>query len=199
MKVFIFLLMGLSVSATWAQTSVPTPKPVSVSYNNLIDCFPELKDESLSFKVDLNQLKDLSDEKFVTSRSQLAQRQVLFQTSEGDKRRITLRAKNPEALKVSFLLKLEMLDAKGIYTDVELTETQRNNPKQEVLNHLLLNTTTLQDQYSYNDTKLNGVILKYRRDHKVIVELELIDRLRKRSVSCDAQKEGTVICTCSKK
>lgn len=199
MRVFKFIVFILWASLSFAQTSTPTPKPVSVSYKNLIECFPELKDESLSFKVDLNQLKELTDEKFVTSRSQLAQRQVLFQTAEGDKRRITLRAKNPDALKVHFLLKLEMLDAKGIYTDVELTETQRNNPKQEVLNHLLLNTTTLQDQYSYNDTKLNGVILKYRRDLKVIVELELIDRLRKRSVSCDAQKEGTVICTCSKK
>lgn len=186
-----------------AQPTTPlassTAKPVSVSYKNLIECFPELTDESLSFKVDLSQLKELTDEKFVTSRSQLVERQIFFQNTEGEKRRMTLRAKNPDALKVTFELRLDMVDAKEAYTEVALTEAQRINPKQEMLNNLLLNTTTQRDVYSYYDTKLNGVILKFRREHKVVEELELIDKPRKRSVSCEAQKEGSVICTCSKK
>ena len=199
LSILLSCLCSLASAQTLKAAPKPTEKPISISYKNLIECFPELTDEALSFKVDLNQLKDLSDEKFVTSRSQLVERQISFTNPQGEGRRMTLRAKNPEAFKVSFQLKLEMVDAKGIFTDVELTEAQRINPKQEVLNNLLLNTTTQQDVYTYLDTKLNGVILKYKRDHKKIEELELVDRLGKRSVSCEAQKEGTVICTCSKK
>src|SRR5438445_1237545 len=57
-------------------------KPVSVSYENLMRCFPELQDEGLSFKVDLNRLKEVMDEKFVTSQSQLRQRKIQYEDAE---------------------------------------------------------------------------------------------------------------------
>lgn len=191
----VLLCSVLLFSAAQAQKE----KPVSISYKDLVDCFPELTDESISFKVDLNKLHGIIDEKFVTSRSQLVMRQVGYVDADNQKKRLTLRARNPGAWKVSYQLSVEKVDDKGIYTEVKLSEAQRINPKQEVLNNLLLGANIKSDRYSYNDTKLNGVVLTYTRDFKTVEELELADKPRNRSASCENQKDLGVICTCSKK
>ena len=195
MRNWFLIVSILLASAGVAQAE----KPVSVSYRDLVACFPELTDESISFKVDLNKLKDIIDEKFVTSRSQLVLRQISFVDADNQKKRLTLRAKNPGAWKVNYQLSLEKIDDKGIYSDIKLPEAQRINPKQEVLNNILLGVTVKSDRYSYIDTKLNGVSLSYTRDFKTVEEVALADKRRNRSVSCESQKDLGVICTCSKK
>lgn len=174
-------------------------KPVSVSYENLRRCFPELQDESLSFKVDLNRLKDIIDEKFVTSQSQLRQRKIQYLDADKQLSNLILRTKFKGDKKVETELILQQVDEKGIVTDVKLTGNQRINPSQDTINNFLLNGTIKSDEYSYNDTKLNGVISTYRRNFKEIQEIELNDHPGKRSVYCEKQKDLGIICTCSKK
>lgn len=174
-------------------------KPVSVSYENLIRCFPELQDEGLSFKVDLNRLKEVMDEKFVTSQSQLRQRKIQYEDAEKQLTNLILRNTFRGEKKVESELVLQQVDAKGIVTDIKLTENQRINPKQDVINNFLLNTTIKADEYSYIDTKLNEVVSTYRRNFKDIQEIDLSDRLNRRSISCEKQKDLGIICTCTKK
>ncbi|MBO9665899.1 MAG: hypothetical protein J7501_03725 [Bdellovibrio sp.] len=158
-------------------------------------CFPELKDENLAFKVDLNQLKELADEKFVTAHSQLRQRKVNYEDADKQEMNLILRTSGKKTTELS----LQQVGDKGVLTDLALTKNQRINPKQEIINTFLLNATVKNDEYSYIDTKLNGIVSTYKRNFKVIVEYDLEDRARKRSISCENQKDLGIICTCSKR
>lgn len=188
----ILVLGPLSVAAQGV-------KPISVSYENLMRCFPELQDEKLSFKVDLNRLKDIADEKFVTSQSQLRQRKIHYLDAEKQAMNLILRTKFSGAKKVQTELILQQVDEKGVVTDVKLTENQRINPKQDTINNFLLNSVIKTDEYSYNDTKLNGVSASYMRNFKDVIEYELNDGPGSRSIVCENQKNLGIICTCSKK
>ncbi|AHZ86404.1 hypothetical protein EP01_15895 [Bdellovibrio bacteriovorus] len=162
-------------------------------------CFPELQDEKLSFKVDLNRLKDIMDEKFVTSQSQLRQRKIHYLNADKELMNLILRTKFAGAKKVETELILQQVDEKGVITDIKLTNNQRLNPNQDTINNFLLNGVIKSDEYSYNDTKLNNVISTYRRNFKEIQEIDLNDREGKRSVHCENQNDLGIICTCSKK
>ncbi|MEK2644746.1 hypothetical protein [Bdellovibrio sp. BCCA] len=194
-KIVVSLIIGLGPHFVWAQGV----KPVSVSYENLMRCFPELQDEKLSFKVDLNRLKDIIDEKFVTSQSQLRQRKIHYLDAEKQGMNLILRTKFRGEKKMETELILQQVDAKGVVTDIKLTENQRINPKQDIINNFLLNSTIKSDEYSYNDTKLNDVVSTYRRNFKDIEEIELADKPNKRSILCENKSDLGIICTCSKK
>ncbi|KHD89502.1 MAG: hypothetical protein OM95_03145 [Bdellovibrio sp. ArHS] len=162
-------------------------------------CFPEFQDEQLSFKVDLNRLKDIADEKFVTSQSQLRQRKIHYLDAEKQAMNLILRTKFSGGKKVETELTLQQVDEKGVVTNVGLTANQRINPKQDIINSFLLNATIKSDEYSYNDTKLNGVVATYKRNFKEVDDYELDDKPNKRSISCEKKKDLGIICTCSKK
>lgn len=194
-RIFLASLFVIGPQSVWA-TKVA---PVSVSYENLMRCFPELKDDSLSFKVDLNRLKEVMDEKFVTSQSQLRQRKIQYVNAEQQLMNLILRNTFQGEKKVQSELTLQQVDDKGVVTDIKLTENQRINPTQDTINNFLLNTTTKSDEYSYIDTKLNEVVSTYRRNFKDIQEIDLADKPNRRSVSCEKQKDLGIICTCTKK
>lgn len=194
LSVAIFLIL-LGPQFAGAQAA----KPVSVSYENLMRCFPELKDDRISFKVDLNDLKDLVDEKFVTSQSQLRQRKIQYTDAEGESMNLILRTKFQGHKKVETELVLQKVDEKGVVTDMKLTDNQRLNPKQEIINNFLLSGTIKRDEFSYNDTKLNGIFSTYRRNFKDVEEISLVDKANGRSISCEKQSDLGIICTCSKK
>jgi hypothetical protein len=191
----------------FAQTS-PTPtasaspapkKPVSISYENLTRCFPELQDEGLSFKVDLNLLKDVIDKKFVTIQSVLRQRKINYLDSERQSMNLILRTQTPMGKKKETELILQQVDSKGVITDVKLTKNQSLNPKQETINNFLLNSTIKSDEYLYNDTKLNEVTALYSKNFKEVQDIQLVDKLLQRSISCEKRSDLGIICTCSKK
>lgn len=190
----------LVLSILGPQVTVANPvRPVSVSYESLVRCFPELEDSKLSFKVDLNRLQELVDKNFVTSQSQLRQRRVHYVTLDGDAMNLILRTKYQGSKKLETELTLQKVSPKGIITDVAMTANQRLNPKQDTINTFLLNASIKSDEYTYNDTKLNGVTATFRRNFKDVQEYDLNDPLMSRSFSCNNEKDLGVICTCSKK
>lgn len=189
----LFLITGSGVAGA------PSAKPVSVSYDNLVRCFPELKDDKLSFKVDLNVLKEIADERLVTSQSQLRQRKIHYLNAEGEGMNLILRTKFRGYKKMETELILQKVDEKGVVTDIKLTENQRINPKQEVINNLLLGGVVKADEYSYNDTKLNDIISTYRRNFKEIEEISIVDKANLRTILCEKKSDLGIICTCSKK
>lgn len=193
----------MGAQATHAQPlSMSTPamtKPVSISYENLTRCFPELASDSLSFKVDLTRLKEIIDERFITSNSALRQRKIQYLDSTGQLTNLILRTKQITLKKSKTELTLQRVSDKGVITDIALTPNQRTNPKQEIINNFLLNATIKGDEATYFDTKLNGVSLVYMKNFKEVMELELNDKPRKRSIQCEHQKDLGIICTCSKK
>lgn len=194
-KFFILFALLAGPVTGFAQTKAP----VSVSYENVIRCFPELKDEKLSFKVDLDLLKDVIDRQFVTLESVLRQRKVNYLDSEQQEHNLILRTKTPIVAKKETELILQQVDAKGIITDVRLTNNQRWNPKQETINNFLLNSKIKSDEFLYNDTKLNGIAAAYTKNFKEVQEIRLTDAPKDRSISCEKRSDLGIICTCSKK
>lgn len=196
----IFLVLPfITVGSVSFAAPTSKAKPISISYENLTRCFPELRDESLSFKVDLNRLKEVMDEKFVTSQSQLRQRKIQYTDAENQLMNLILRNTFKGEKKVESELLLQMIDEKGVVTDVKLTDNQRLNPKQDIINNFLLNATIKSDEYSYIDTKLNELVSTYRRNFKEIQEIDLVDHPNQKSISCEKQKDLGIICTCTKK
>ena len=199
----IFVSTFISAAAVAAPGEPPLPatsasKPVSVSYENLTRCFTELQDASLSFKVDLDRLKDLIDEKFVTSNSVLEERRVSYLDANGQPKRVIMRLKKA-GKKPVYVLTLQKVEDNGVFTDLKLSNAQKKAAPQQVIANLLLGGSIKADEYSYLDTKLNGYVNRYRRNFKSVEELELRDRYSKRTVACEIQKDLGIICTCSKK
>lgn len=186
----------------WVSTTVVAEtkeKPVSVSYTNIVKCFPALKNEAQTLKVDLNVLKDDIDRAFVTSQSLLRYRQVILKDSLGTQKRLKLSAKPGKKGKFNYLLSLEKLDAKGAGTPIEIPASQRINPTQKDLDQYFLNQEVLQDERSYFDTKLNGHGLSFKRGFQKIFELELSDEKAHQRLLCEDKNELGVVCTCFQK
>lgn len=196
---FIRLLSVSSLCLFGFSVLAQSNRPVSVSYEKIVKCFPELKSEELSFKVDLNKFKDLADEKFVTAQSQLRQRKVEFTDSEGKNLILLLVTDYEHSKKLSTEMSLKSVDEKGVQTEVLLTQNQRINPKQEIINSFLINSSIKNDEYTYVDTKLNDVKATYRKSFKDVVEYKIEELSGNRSVSCENQKDLGIICTCTKK
>ena len=187
---------GHSVSTPAASSSM---KPVSISYQKVQQCFAEIQDEKLSFKVDLNRLKDLSDALFVTTHSQMRMRKVHYQDAEKKLHNLILRVKNPQTKKSEMVLSLQAIDEKGVITDLALTRNQSVNPKQEVVNTFLLGSKILSEEIWSYDTKLKGMSATTKMNFKEVVEYELRDPARRRTLHCETQKDLGIICTCTKK
>jgi hypothetical protein len=174
-------------------------KPVSVSYTNVVKCFPGLKNEAQSLKVDLNVLKEDIDKNYVTSQSLLRYRQVLLKDSLGQLKRLKLSAKQLKKGKVSYLLSIESLDSKGAGTPVVIPATQRTNPSQKDLDQYFLNHDVVEDERSYFDTKLNGQNLSFKRAFQKIFELEFHDEKGHQRLFCEEKNGLGVVCTCFQK
>lgn len=187
------LLLG---TQSWAETK---EKPVSVSYTNMLKCFPNLKNDAQSLKVDLNVLKEDIDKRYVTSQSLLRYRQVLLKDSLGQQKRLKLSAKPAKKGKVSYLLSIEKLDDKGAGTLVDVPLSQRTNPTQKDLDQYFLNQDVIEDERSYFDTKLNGQTVSFKRNFDKVFELELSDARARQRLLCEDKNAVGVVCTCFQK
>lgn len=181
-----------------AQTQA-ADKPVSISYKNVVQCFPELKDPGNSSKLDLGRLREVIDDHFITANIVLLMREVQFSNDDDQMQRLKLTLDNPRAVPHKYTLSLQNVDDKGVYTDVKLSDAQRINPKQEVVTDILADKNISSDDFTYLDTKLNNMTMKVRRHFKELEELDLQDPKGNRHLVCEKQKDLGIICTCSKK
>lgn len=197
-KVFLFLSL---VCGCFANAKEPVSKvlPSSKSYEVLQSCFVELSDDRLRAKVDLAVLKDVADEKFVTSQTLLEKRKITYLDSEGRLMVLTLRNIPKSLRKMESNLSLQQKDEKGVLTNYELTTNQKKSPPQNIINELMLGSSLQEDEYSFVDTKLNGISARYRRIGKVLKEYQIEDKIKLRSLLCEVQVDLGIICTCSKK
>jgi hypothetical protein len=153
----------------------------------------------LALKVDLNQLKDDIDRRFVTSQSLLRYRQVILKDASGQKKRLKISAVPAKRSKFNYLLSIEKLDSKGVGAVVELPQSQRINPTQKELDLHFLNQDVLEDERSYFDTKLNGLNLSFRRNFQNVFELDLSNSSGSKRLVCEDKKALGIICTCFEK
>lgn len=192
---FLFILSSISVGAQ----SVGV-EPVSLSYLNVVRCFPELESEKVKAKVDLSKLKDLIDLKFVTTRSLMLERVAVFTDSSDVKKKIRLwTTDSVTSPKINYRMQLDYFDVKGLTQEQIIPEKLKLNPPQKDLNQFFATAVFESDRYTYIDTKLNGVRLTYKKNIEKIEELSLNDPPQKRQILCDIRQAGAVVCDCIKK
>ncbi len=171
-------------------------QPVSVSYENLIRCYPELTNTKLSFKVDLNRLKEFADKKFATTATTLRRREIVYKDAADQTKRLIY---SRRGLSKDYDLRLEKIDEKGEWVESPLPQAQRINPNQKEIGNIMQNSTVTSEDTSYDLAKIHGMQLSYRSHFDDILSLELSDQLHQRTLSCENQKGLGIICTCSKK
>ncbi len=174
-------------------------RPVSISYDKLVLCFPELADEGLSFKVDLDHLKEVIDEKFVSTDMQMRQRRVKFEDMSGQSMILNIQNTFVGKRKIKSELSLQKINEKGELKEQPLTMAQRMNQNLNFVDELLMSGKVRSDETSYVDTKPRGMISRYQKNFKQVQEISLADKIKERSISCEKRADLGIICTCSKK
>lgn len=192
LKVLFFIGVVLLVKTIGAQ-------PTSVSYKNLITCFPELKQDSLARKVDLNQLKEIADKKFPNLKSTLIANQIDFLDSQNAKKRIMLKIQDPQASRPKYTMELFSIDKSGAESSIAIPLTHRNNPSDATINSYLNSGQSIVRERSYIDTKLNNKRVSYKEVDARIVQWKIIDVKNRRTVDCEDRTKLGIICSCDLK
>jgi hypothetical protein len=200
LKVFVSLFLSLgSLAFAGGTESIKAPlRPVSVSYEGLLHCFPDLADAKFSMQIKLDALKDSIDYKYVTTNSLLRYRKVQFKKDTGSAGvqllTLGLKTENPKA----YELRLEKLDSKEGSKAIELTQAQRSNPTPKLIDQYLLEATIESDDTAYEDTKVKGLSLSFVRGLKGIQQLELRDKVGKKTFTCSQESDLGTVCSCLK-
>lgn len=171
----------------------------SVSYNNLINCYPEFKDPKLQFDMDLTILKEKIDSFFPSSKSTLRFRNITIKNLKNEElRRIVIGLKRWKLSTPIFSFFVESLSKKGDSEVIRKPEEFESLVPNNILNAELLNYQILKDESVYIDTKPKSKELIIKRTNEKIIELELTDTSSKINVKCESQVNTAVLCVCLK-
>lgn len=198
MRYFSKVILGFFVLSFCLQSLSATDsgEPVSVSFQSLKECFPELAQDSFKKEIKLDLLRDKIDNTFLTISSKLRYRRVSFLNAKKDKMRLTLRAIPVKNKKYDYEMMLEKSDEKGLWQSQEIPAGHRRNPSQKDINSYISNMDILVDEDSFLDTKLNQISMGYVRQERSVQDLRLEDPKGFRTLSCENQTERGVVCAC---
>lgn len=195
MILWIFLVFGNAIDAK-PKLDAKKSEPISQSFLSIKKCYKDLATDEFQHEIDLNALKDKVDQIYLTTKTDLRYRKFTFLDGE-DIKRLTIRAGSRHGKAAfEYEMRLEKIDGKGTATEIEIPAQHRKNPTQSDINSYIMNAKTQLDETSFIDTKLNGMILTYRRHFKQIQDLELKDKQSQHTLTCENQKNLGVVCTC---
>lgn len=172
---------------------------MSISYEAVLKCFPELEDRRQAYKVDLRLLKEKMNEVFLTIQTRLVRRTVQFREPTGTMRRVRLETKNQNLQKPVFTAQWETLTETGGSEVWEDPKLKKQNVTVEEVRAFLGTNLVERDETVEIDTKLKDAKLTSRRDLTKILELKLEDKGAARTLNCEDKQSIGTICTCFKK
>lgn len=193
---FFVLIFTFVIEAQESRKKLP-----SISYQNLITCFADLKNEKLESDVNLTALKKTIYQKYPASKSTLRYRKVLFT----DVRR------GPELHRLTISLQkwfkglpqydfyLEKLDKDNVAEIVPISKEKFKNPIKEVPPKYLLDVTLIEDESLWVDTLPGKMEMSYKISNDSVVELELSQNAGKVQLKCENKKTQGVLCLCLKR
>lgn len=196
-KLFFFTL--LLVVGIFAQTS--RKKLPSISYQNIIQCYPELENEKMEFDVDLNTLKRNIDQKHPSLKSVLRYRRVLYNDVKlgPEPHRLTISLQKWVKGVPQYDFYLEKLDKDNVAELVPVTKEKYKNPIKEVPQKYLVDAKVTDDESLWLDTKPNKKEMSYKTSNDSVVELDLSQSSGKVQLKCENKKQQGVLCLCLKR
>lgn len=205
-----FLFHCENVFAEGGKKKIP-----SISYANILSCYPELKNEKLEFDVDLSELKKTIDYKFPSIRTTMRYRKVIFEdfkvAAEGvdpdsaavnkssQKKRMTLSISHLKKGMPEYRMTLEKLADDKQGDMIDLPKSHENNPTVDVIKSYLINTKIEEDESFWVDTKPNNKELSYKQNNEQVSELDFAELSRAKQLKCERRKGQSVLCLCLKK
>lgn len=214
----VVIILGVfgGLSAVIAQPFGKRKIP-SISYTNILSCFPEFKNPNMEFDVDLTQLRNAIDLKYPSLKSTMRYRKVIFedykkisdsdnQVSEGistlktsNRKRMTLSLVHIKKGIPEYRMSLEILAENNLGEGQSLPKAHEFNPSKEVIKSYLINTKIEEDESFWVDTKPNKFELSYKLNKDLLIEMDFYDSSRKRQLRCDKRKDQSVLCLCLKR
>ncbi len=206
----LFLTMSQNCWADSGKKKIP-----SISYTNILNCYPELKNSKLEFDVDLSELKKTIDYKYPSFRTTMRYRKVIFEDFKvsadsaslenpavnkgSQKKRMTLSISHLKKGSPEYRMTLEKLADDKQGEMISLPKNHENNPSQEVIKSYLINTKIEEDESYWVDTKPNNKELSYKLNNEQVSELDFAELSRSKQLKCERRKGQSVLCLCLKK
>lgn len=214
-RTVFLILCGSLLLFENGQAEVGKKKIPSISYTNILNCYPELKNSKLEFDVDLSELKKTIDYKYPSFRTTMRYRKVIFEdfkvTADADnsgssaankssqKKRMTLSISHLKKGLPEYRMTLENLADDKQGEMISLPKNHENNPSQEVVKSYLINTKIEEDESFWVDTKPNNKELSYKQNNDQVSELDFAELSRSKQLKCERRKGQSVLCLCLKK
>lgn len=193
------ILLLLFVHTSPAQTT--NKKIPSISYQNIIQCYPELKDEKMEFDVDLNALKKNIDQKHPSLRSVLRYRRVLYTDPKlgVESHRLTISLQKWVKGAPQYDFYLEKLDKNNIAEIVPVAKEKFKNLLKDVPQKYLIDVKVIEDESLWLDTKPNKTEMSYKTSNDSVQELDLGQSGGRVQLKCENKKSQGVLCLCLKR
>ena len=199
-RLVYFCVFGLifGVGLAGAQTKKKFP---SISYQNVLTCYPELKNEKLEFDVDLDQLKKTIGNVFPTNKSVLRYRKILFTDLKlgPETHRLTISLQKWTKGIPEYDFYLEKLDKDDVAEMVPVKKEKFKNPLKEVPQKYLLDVSLIEDESLWLDTKPGKMEMSYKSSNDKTTELDLSSSRDKTQLKCESKKTQGVLCLCLKR
>lgn len=188
---FTFLVSG----------QTPKKKIPSISYQNILNCYPDLENEKIEFDVDLNVLKKNIDQKYPTSKSTLRYRRVLYTDPKlgTNPHRLTISLQKWAKGVPHYDFYLEKLDKDSVAEIVPVQKEKFKNIVKDVPQAYLLDVKLLEDESLWLDTKPNKTEMSYKASNDSVLELDLSQGSGKVQLKCESKKSQGVLCLCLKR
>ncbi|MBL7557055.1 MAG: hypothetical protein JNM24_14620 [Bdellovibrionaceae bacterium] len=188
---FTFLVSG----------QTPKKKIPSISYQNILNCYPDLENEKIEFDVDLNVLKKNIDQKYPTSKSTLRYRRVLYTDPKlgTNPHRLTISLQKWAKGVPHYDFYLEKLDKDSVAEIVPVQKEKFKNIVKDVPQAYLLDVKLLEDESLWLDTKPNKTEMSYKTSNDSVLELDLSQGSGKVQLKCESKKSQGVLCLCLKR
>ena len=184
-----------------AQAQEARKKLPSISYQNLISCYPELQDEKLEFDINLTTLKKMINQKFPSVKSTLRYRKVLFTDAKRgpEHHRLTISLQKWVKGQAHYDFYLEKLDKDNVAEMVPLIKEKFKNPIKEVPPKYLLDVTLIEDESLWVDTLPGKMEMSYKTSNESVLELDLSQNAERVQLKCENKKTQGVLCLCLKR
>lgn len=174
-------------------------KPMSLSYESVINCYPSLADERMAFRVDLKRLSERIHSTMATQNSRLIERTILFRDADDVTRRVRLVDFKGVTEKPEYRVSADIISSSGELTPWEDAPIAKTVTSPWELRGILGRSEIRRDETVVRETKLGERVLLTRKDMDRIVEITLSDFKGKDRLNCEARKDSGAVCTCLKR
>lgn len=181
------------------ESASPSKKPVSLSYESILKCYPKLSDERMSFRVDLRVLSERIKSVMAIQHSRLIEREVQYRDGDGVVRRLRLTDFRHVKDAPEYRVQADTIADNGEVSPWLEAPVKATLSSPWELRAILARADVLRDETLLRETMLGSRVLLTRKDMNRVLELTLSGFAGEEKLHCEDRKDLGAVCTCSKR